>query len=217
MQFLPFFAWAAKNDKVELFNLSYFKRLFQKDKNSAKEAIVVAAVYGSISFLTRATQEGLVSSEDIAKACSIAAANHDNTLLNALISISRSLGIKSSGSALFWAIRNGHVDTAEILLKAGEPLNDHNDEFMGEDSYLQLATRCGHMKLMKLLISYKADINHQDALGHTALHNAAEKNNLKALEILVTAGADINLADKEGRKPLDGLKDDVRQELQTAR
>lgn len=221
VQYLAFFSWAAMNDKDTLFNLPYFKQLFQKNYSSAKEAIVVAAAFGSVNFLKRAILENLVEAKDIAKACNIAAANGDNSLLITLMTIPQSEKIhkedfvrKVSGiyffenpkSPLFWAVRNGHTQTAEILLKAGASPNDPIDTF-SSSSYLQLATKYKHTELMKLLLRHGAFVNHQNSLGYTALHDAAEGNLSDAIEILLAAGADKNLANSSGDRPLNSIQE----------
>ena len=102
----------------------------------------------------------------------------------------------------------------EFLLKEGWSPNEYKDDF-AHDSYLQLASRCGNVDIITLLITYGAHVNHQDILGRSALHDAAIRNNLDSLKTLITAGADINLADKKGRKPIDDIKAEiVRKEIE---
>ncbi|WP_208130734.1 ankyrin repeat domain-containing protein [Hymenobacter sp. KCTC 23674] len=56
--------------------------------------------------------------------------------------------------------------------------------------------------LLAWLIDNRADINHQDRDGYTALHCAAERKNELGAKLLLEAGAQIDIADIHGNTPL---------------
>lgn len=234
-RFLTLFVWAAKNNRADLLDVFHFKKLFQLDKNSAKEAVIVATAFGSVEFLATVIQESLLEEDDIKKACIAAAANGDNNLLLSLIKLSgNNLELINSSidiapgktykdyyseiysylTPLFWAIRNDHKDTVKLLLEAGASPNEtFKNDF--NNGYIQLATCVGNTEIIKLLLTYGANINYQDDLGWSALHNAARMQKVDVLKFLIEAGADINLIDGKGKKALDRIKDkNIRTEIQ---
>lgn len=220
-KFCTLFAWAGKGNRVDLLYSLNFKTLFQRLKTCATVASVVAAAFSSKEFLVSAIQYGLLDEESLGDAVNTAAANADNALLTALWQIcpkylatnklrtidSDLYYIQSSAKPLFWSIRNGHNQTTKCLLDLGVSSNEKLDSF-GNDSYLQLAVRCGNIEGIKLLISNKANVNHQNTLCQTALHTAAHRSDLEAMKILITYGADIELIDDKGKKALDIVTDE---------
>mmetsp|Transcript_75234 Transcript_75234/g.178767 ORF Transcript_75234/g.178767 Transcript_75234/m.178767 type:complete len:599 (+) Transcript_75234:134-1930(+) len=83
---------------------------------------------------------------------------------------------------------------------------------MGDASHINLATELGYTALsyaasgwpdrVKLLLERKADVNHQDSCGRTALHAAAMKNVPACMDILIAHKADVDLQDKYGNTAL---------------
>lgn len=215
--FLPFFVWIAKNDRADLFEISAFRKIFLEHKAAAKRAVLVAAAFGSTALLLKAIEGGFINIREIAKCLAVAAANGDNSLLSRLIEQNQKAKslqqdqTPTSGATLnstvdqplFWAIRNKHVSTVELLLKSGQSPNETID--VSGDSYLMLATRGGNVEIMGLLLEHKANINYQDHLGNTALHYAAARYNPGVISILLENGAR-NLMDKNGHRPLDSIQ-----------
>lgn len=54
---------------------------------------------------------------------------------------------------------------------------------------------------IQILIAAKAELDHEDNLGRTALHWTAERNDSACADLLIEAGASLNLEDKEGSTP----------------
>lgn len=216
---MPFMAWAARYNKAELVNLSYFKKYFQTDKCSAYSAILIAAAFGSVEFLVKANQEGLLNNYYISLACTVAAACGNEILLTSLM---KSWIAKEGNDTeahdeyqiwrpveldpLQYAIVKGRINIVELLLEAGVPAGEYGDSLFRK-SYLALSTFLGNAPIVRLLIAYGANINQQDRNGRSALHIAAKANNIELLEILILAGADIKLADNEGRFFLEYITD----------
>jgi ankyrin repeat protein len=65
----------------------------------------------------------------------------------------------------------------------------------------------GHVDLIKLLLSYGAEVDGTDFHGRTALSWASEYCQYWAVKILVEHGADVNTKDKEQTTPLTWLNE----------
>jgi len=99
---------------------------------------------------------------------------------------------------LYIAFSDGNLPALEMLLKGGANPNT--------DSILGWAASRGNEEAVKILLSYKADVNHLDELGRTSLYLA---DNPKIAKILIENGADINITDNEGNTVLMfAVKDD---------
>lgn len=59
------------------------------------------------------------------------------------------------------------------------------------------------MKLVKLLLYFKAEIGIRDRNHATPLHNAAIKGHTDVVKVLIGAGAKCSLKDKDGYNALD--------------
>ena len=65
-----------------------------------------------------------------------------------------------------------------------------------------LASSRGYNDIIKLLISYNADINTIALNGDTSLIRATYKSHIEAINLLLDANADINVGNIEGKTPL---------------
>lgn len=98
------------------------------------------------------------------------------------------------------AAKAGHVETVELLLKAGI-FRDAKTKV--DRTALQMAAEEGHTTIVQLLIDHGADINAKDMLKMTALHWAVERRNRDAVAVLLAHGADITAINKFDKKPMD--------------
>ncbi|MGN1308837.1 MAG: ankyrin repeat domain-containing protein, partial [Akkermansia sp.] len=114
----------------------------------------------------------------------------------------------SSGqTALMFASSKKHVDLVELLLEKSADVRIKNNS--GKTA-LRLALEQGiyeteeDIKLLKLLLSYGADVNARiGESGSTILMFAAEKGyRAKIVSLLLKQGADVNARDNSGRTPL---------------
>ena len=64
------------------------------------------------------------------------------------------------------------------------------------ETALQWASHEGHCDVVDVLLKHKADLESQDAVGDTALHNAVYGSRLKIITMLLQGGADINAQNK---------------------
>jgi hypothetical protein len=102
------------------------------------------------------------------------------------------------------AVRND-VEMLKIALDAGASAKNVTSRYQG--TALIAAAHLGHVEAVKLLIAAKAQLNHVNNLGWTALMEAVVLGNGGArhtatLRALVEAGADVNIADRGGITPL---------------
>lgn len=87
-----------------------------------------------------------------------------------------------------------HVDDHADLL------NELDDDGMG---LIHWAADRGHHEIIKILISYGADVNLGDGEMQTPLHYAAACGHKDCINVLLENGADVNLRDDSGLTPKD--------------
>ena len=85
----------------------------------------------------------------------------------------------------------------EFLLRHGADPNESGSS----DILLILAYDRQYYELMELLLEYGADVNSQDAWGKTALHYAAEGNNIKYVKFFLDRGARVDIQNIDGKTP----------------
>jgi uncharacterized protein len=96
----------------------------------------------------------------------------------------------------------GHYDVAEYLVKAGAPVNSPSRNSLTA-APIQSAAAAGHVKIVELLLKYKADPNIREQGGYTPLHAAAQNGDKEMIRALLYGGADLLLRSNDSRLPLD--------------
>jgi ankyrin repeat protein len=108
-----------------------------------------------------------------------------------------------SEDSLYYAVRDGDVETVKSAIKAG---HDANMVFSGEP-LIVLAAERNELEIAKILLENGADINQQrDYDGYTALMSIAEGiwgSNVQLVELLLNNGADVNMVDIDGKGALE--------------
>ena len=97
-------------------------------------------------------------------------------------------------TALLFAARNGHVETARALVEAGA---DVNDVAAAGTSALVIAAHSGHGPLGIYLLEQGADPNAADA-GYTALHAATLRSQIELAAALLERGAEVDAVVERG-------------------
>lgn len=93
-------------------------------------------------------------------------------------------------TALIRAAGKGNVAGIRALLEAGADVNTKSRS--GDGTALISAARHGQNQAINTLIAAHADVNEADPMGTTALHIAADKDNVEGIRALLEAGADVN-------------------------
>lgn len=113
---------------------------------------------------------------------------------------------------LHLAIEEDNYEIIDLLLRSGADLNLGNQESGLQNSPLMDASYSGNLKLVEMLLSWKADVNQQGKQEMAALHLAARKGHSQIAAALIEAGANPDqkskcgtakeLAQKQGSKEL---------------
>lgn len=103
-------------------------------------------------------------------------------------------------SPLHMAAQNGHVATAEVLLRAGISRDARTKV---DRTPLHVAAQEGHLDVVELLLKHSADIEAKDMLRMTPLHWAVERGHLDVIKCLLRWGADVSATSKFEKSPLD--------------
>ncbi|XP_008549169.1 GA-binding protein subunit beta-2 isoform X1 [Microplitis demolitor] len=102
-------------------------------------------------------------------------------------------------SALHLAAQSNHLETAEVLLKAGISRDARTKV---DRTPLHMAAYEGHHEMVQLLINYGADVNCRDMLKMTPLHWAVEQGHQDVIQLLLENGADPNALSKFQKTPV---------------
>ncbi|XP_069669065.1 GA-binding protein subunit beta-1-like isoform X2 [Periplaneta americana] len=120
-------------------------------------------------------------------------------------------------SPLHLAAQFGHVETAEVLLRAGISRDARTKV---ERTPLHIAAQEGNTSIVQLLLTHGADVDSKDMLRMTPLHWAVEREHVDTVELLLQNGAnphEISKFDKTAfHIALDNNRHDIMQLLQTA-
>ncbi|MEO1301409.1 MAG: ankyrin repeat domain-containing protein, partial [Bacteroidota bacterium] len=105
---------------------------------------------------------------------------------------------------LFNAIHDGRMDEINSLLSKDrgllEVLSERDDEGVRKQGYtlLMYAAHLGSEPMVRLLLSWKSEVNKANKDGLTALHMAAEKGHLEVVRCLSENNAKPDVRDNEG-------------------
>jgi Ankyrin repeats (3 copies) len=96
-------------------------------------------------------------------------------------------------------VRHGRLADVVAMVKRGINVNAGGTWGL---TALALAVHCGHIDVVRYLLSKGAMTNTEDKIGATPLHAAAYTSDAMMLQVLVDAGGNVNAVDKEGWTPL---------------
>lgn len=105
-----------------------------------------------------------------------------------------------SGSLVKNYPNNRHYAIAKLLIEKGSQVN--TAEPKNGQSPLMLAAVQGDVEMAKLLVSAKADVHQQSALGFTPLMYAVLEGSRECVELLLKSGAKADHRSRNGTTPL---------------
>mmetsp|Transcript_10422 Transcript_10422/g.19792 ORF Transcript_10422/g.19792 Transcript_10422/m.19792 type:complete len:370 (-) Transcript_10422:348-1457(-) len=112
-------------------------------------------------------------------------------------------GLGGVTTPLHQACGAGDLERVSFILSSEQErsvfLNAYNTE---GDTSLHLATREGHLEIVKELVKAGAVVDVEDAYQSTPLHDSAQDGCTAMVEYLISVGATVNRFDKNGGTPL---------------
>ena len=93
-------------------------------------------------------------------------------------------------------IEEGYVDVTKFFLEKG--MSPNMIILAGDDSLLMLASLFGKVDIMDVLLEAKANVNHANRKGETAVFTAMMSGDTNVLDRLIMAGADLHHRNKDG-------------------
>ena len=109
-------------------------------------------------------------------------------------------GIEVTADSLVAQAKVGNVNTVQLLLKAGVPIESAG---VKGDRALSMAAAYGHIAVIHALLSAGADIDRRDKHGYTALTSAVRMGKVEAATVLLKAGANAAIESDTDKSALD--------------
>jgi ankyrin repeat protein len=138
----------------------------------------------------------------------VAAFRRQHAAAQALLRLGANPGARDADGydALSIAAINNDLETLKVLIEGGA--NPQAKIGFDNGSALISAAQLGYVEVVQALIEAKADIDHANSRGWTALITAvvlgnADKNHTAIVDALVKAGADGDIKDRQGKKAID--------------
>lgn len=144
-----------------------------------------------------------VKSKDIQDtAIHIAIKTHQHEIIDYMLDQLTNVDLTNSlGDTLLHTACNENLGIyAQKLIIKGADL-EHRETREGSTP-LHRATEKGYLDIVKLLLSYGANLESTNNQGETPIHIAAELNYKEILDLLISSHSDVNSADFQGNTPL---------------
>ncbi|KAL8663476.1 MAG: hypothetical protein Q9168_008085 [Polycauliona sp. 1 TL-2023] len=103
------------------------------------------------------------------------------------------------GGAIHWAAKSAEPDLLILLLEHGADPNLTDKAFV---SALLIASGCGRLEIIKVLLEYHAHIEHRGPAGYTPLLESVDRCHFDAMCLLLDAGADCEARADDGSSAL---------------
>jgi ankyrin repeat protein len=102
-------------------------------------------------------------------------------------------------TSLHLVSRNGHLDTAKLLIDHGANVDSQNDK---QQTPLAAASWFGHLEVVRLLIESGVAVSARDREGHTPFHMASDQGHLHVTKFLLECGIDVDIWSRNEQTPL---------------
>lgn len=109
---------------------------------------------------------------------------------------------------LHLAIFGRQPESCRVLIEHGADLDARSDGEIARVPPLGTAAFVRSTELARLLLDAGADVNGQGEGGFTALHSAAQNDDLELARLLLERGADPAIATRDGKTPADLARSD---------
>ena len=114
-------------------------------------------------------------------------------------------------SILDYALVEGNIEIAELLVKEGISVNSEN---VRDKTILMILIDSNvrdewYKRALEIAIDAGVDVNWQDSKGRTALMKAVETGDIVGMTVLIEKGADTKIVDKEGKTAIMYTNDEV--------
>uniref|UniRef100_T1ISQ5 Uncharacterized protein n=1 Tax=Strigamia maritima TaxID=126957 RepID=T1ISQ5_STRMM len=113
-------------------------------------------------------------------------------------------------SPLHLAAQFGHLNTAEVLIRAGISRDARTKV---DRTPLHVSAQEGHVEIVELLLKSGADMEAKDMLKMTPLHWAVERGHVGVIESLLRHGSDVNIPNKFEKSAIDIAEDNGRTDI----
>ncbi|MDG6904702.1 MAG: ankyrin repeat domain-containing protein [Nitrososphaerota archaeon] len=117
---------------------------------------------------------------------------------------------KDGYTALHLAAFFGHLDVAKFLIQSGAKIDIASTNAMKVTPLHSAAAR-NQLEISELLLSSGANANAKQDGDFTPLHAAAQNGSIEMAQLLIRHGADVNAKTKEGKRPLDMIREEGRE------
>jgi len=146
----------------------------------------------------------MVSSISQTKNKLILAVRDDNLAeVKLLISRGKRVNVRNrnydGNSPLHFAVENGNLEIAEVLLNAGAKIDFKNSD---KRTPLMMLDEDATPELINLLLRHGAKIDSADKKKNTALMNATEYGETEIVQLLLGSGANANARNRDGKTAL---------------
>ncbi len=222
---LPLFAWVAMNNKSDLLNNDFYKKLIITFYKASYHATIIAAIFGANDYVKKSIS--LLGLFLIKPVIIIAILNHDNDLLNAMIHLLKDNNVTYSKLPeipgeysdyeahnllancfpLHAAIRSNNLYALNYLLTHDVP--DDLLHLGNEDtSALGLAIRSQQPSAVECLLAHGADPFATTFIDSPALHEAVQYQEWDTACLIASLRpGTLEITDEHNRKPLDYVDD----------
>lgn len=129
----------------------------------------------------------------------------DEDTINTLLELGADINVRNYGIGsrpLHSAVKNNNETVVRLLIERGATIDDVRDRI----SPLTVATECGHLEIVRILLDAGADANIRRLVNRAPLHTAVLRGNWEITKLLVEKGANVMARDFAGESAIEMAK-----------